>query len=155
MPRAIWKASIQFGPVSVPVKLYPAVKDVRRHSHLLHDREHPVVLWARGQLLVVMMLHFHEEMVDRDEIKPKQAKLQPAKVKAITAAMDDLKGKYDPAGYMDEQQRHILDFLRDKAEQQGTVLAAAPQEEQEQPAGEEGQDLVSALEESLARTRAK
>ncbi len=39
VPRAIWKASIQFGPVSVPVKLYPAVKDVRRRSHLLHDQD--------------------------------------------------------------------------------------------------------------------
>ncbi len=37
MPRAIWKAFIEFGPVSVPVKLYTAVKDVRPHSHLLHD----------------------------------------------------------------------------------------------------------------------
>jgi DNA end-binding protein Ku len=39
MARAIWKAFIQFGPVSVPVKLYTAVRDVRPHSHLLHDRD--------------------------------------------------------------------------------------------------------------------
>jgi len=39
MTRAIWKAFIQFGPVSVPVKLYTAVRDVRPHSHLLHDRD--------------------------------------------------------------------------------------------------------------------
>ncbi len=37
MTRAIWKGFIQFGPVSVPVKLYTAVKDVHPHSHLLHD----------------------------------------------------------------------------------------------------------------------
>jgi DNA end-binding protein Ku len=39
MPRAIWKAFIQFESVNVPVKLYPAVKDVRPRSHLLHDRD--------------------------------------------------------------------------------------------------------------------
>lgn len=39
MPRAIWKAFIEFGPVSVPVKLYTAVKDVHPHSHLLHDHD--------------------------------------------------------------------------------------------------------------------
>jgi DNA end-binding protein Ku len=35
--RAMWKGSIRFGPVDVPVKLYPAVMDIRVHSHLLHD----------------------------------------------------------------------------------------------------------------------
>ena len=39
MARAIWKASIRFGPVSVPVKLYSAEKDVRQHTHLLHDED--------------------------------------------------------------------------------------------------------------------
>ena len=39
MPRAIWKAFVEFGPVSVPVKLYTAVKDVHPHSHLLHDHD--------------------------------------------------------------------------------------------------------------------
>jgi DNA end-binding protein Ku len=37
--RAIWKATIRFGPASVPVKLYPAVKDTRVHSHLIHDTD--------------------------------------------------------------------------------------------------------------------
>lgn len=37
MPRAIWKALIEFRPLSVPVKLYPPVEDVRAHLHLLRD----------------------------------------------------------------------------------------------------------------------
>jgi DNA end-binding protein Ku len=39
MSRAVWKASVRFGPVGVPVKLYPAVVDTRVHSHLLHDTD--------------------------------------------------------------------------------------------------------------------
>ncbi len=39
MARAIWKGTIRFGPVSVPVKLYTAVKDTRVHSHLIHDTD--------------------------------------------------------------------------------------------------------------------
>lgn len=39
MARAIWKAAIRFGPVSVPVKLYTAVKDTRVHAHLLHETD--------------------------------------------------------------------------------------------------------------------
>lgn len=39
MPRAIWKGSIHFGPVDVPVKLYSAVGDIAIHSRLLHDQD--------------------------------------------------------------------------------------------------------------------
>ena len=61
MTRAIWKAFIQFGPVSVPVKLYTAVKDGRPHSHLLHDDDRPYYVVPREggersyQLLVEVM----------------------------------------------------------------------------------------------------
>lgn len=37
--RAIWKAVVRFGPVGVPVKLYSVEKDVRLHTHLLHDED--------------------------------------------------------------------------------------------------------------------
>ncbi|MCE5186222.1 MAG: Ku protein [Planctomycetaceae bacterium] len=39
MARAIWKGTIQFGPVRVPVKLYTAVEDQRARARLLHDKD--------------------------------------------------------------------------------------------------------------------
>jgi len=60
MPRAIWKAFVEFGPVSVPVKLYTAVKDVRPHSHLLHDAD-------RQRLQQKMVCSEEETTVERDE----------------------------------------------------------------------------------------
>lgn len=121
---------------------------------VLHDREHFVALWAHHDVLGLMMLHFPEEMAATEEIRPKQAKPQAARVGAITAAIDDLRGDYDPARYVDERRERIVGYLREKAKQRGTVTVEAPAGE-ETPAGpEEGQDLVAALEESLARTRA-
>jgi DNA end-binding protein Ku len=38
-PRAIWKASIRFGAVSVPVRLYSAVQDRTVHFRLLHGTD--------------------------------------------------------------------------------------------------------------------
>jgi DNA end-binding protein Ku len=38
--RAIWKGSIHFGGVDVPVKLHTAVKEERIQFHLLHGRDH-------------------------------------------------------------------------------------------------------------------
>ncbi len=195
MTRAIWKAFIQFGPVSVPVKLYTAVKDVRPHSHLLHDddrpyyvvpreggersyqllvevmqethkaglakfvlhdREHLVALWAQNDVLSLMMLHFPEEVADTDEIRPKEARPQAARVGATTAAIQQLRGDYDPAKYVDEHRERVLGYLQEKAKQQGTVEVAAPEAAEEQAVEQEGgQDLVTTLEESLARARAR
>src|SRR6476661_5800455 len=40
MAHAIWSGSINFGLVSIPVKLYPAVRsDEGIHFHLLHDKD--------------------------------------------------------------------------------------------------------------------
>jgi DNA end-binding protein Ku len=37
--RAIWKASLKLGKLTVPVKLYSAVKDQSIHFHLLHNKD--------------------------------------------------------------------------------------------------------------------
>jgi DNA end-binding protein Ku len=61
--RAIWKAVLQFGPVQVPVKLYPAVKDTRTHAHLLHDTD-------RQRLQQRMVCPEDEEVVEpRETVK--------------------------------------------------------------------------------------
>ena len=39
MARAIWRGSISFGLVNVPVKLYPAVSRKTVHFHQLHDKD--------------------------------------------------------------------------------------------------------------------
>jgi len=123
---------------------------------VLHDREHLVALWAHNDVLSLMMLHFPEEVAEAGEIRPKQAKPQAARVGAIAAAIQQLRGDYDPARYVDEHRERVLGYLQEKAKQQGTVEVAAPQAAEEQAAGkEEGQDLVAALEESLARARAR
>lgn len=121
---------------------------------VLHDREHLVALWAQGDVLTVMLLHYQEQIADRDAIRPKGAEPQPAKVGAIAAVMRRLRGEYNPAHYLDQHRERVLGFLQEKARQQGTVTAPVPEKAEELPAQpEEGQDLVRALEESLARTR--
>lgn len=39
MARALWKAVLEYGPVSVPVKLYTAVRPRQVHFHMLHDQD--------------------------------------------------------------------------------------------------------------------
>jgi DNA end-binding protein Ku len=123
---------------------------------VFHDREHVVALWAQGDVLTLMLLHHHEQIADREAIRPKQARPQPAKVGALAAVMQRLRGEYNPAHYLDQHREQVLGFLQEKAKQQGTVAAPVSEEAGELPVEQEqGQDLVSALEESLARARTK
>ena len=47
MPRAIWKGSISFGLVSIPVELHPAVRDHRPKFRMLHARDKSPVRYER------------------------------------------------------------------------------------------------------------
>jgi len=47
MARAIWKGSLTFGLVNVPVELYPAVRETRPRFHLLHKTDSSRVEYQR------------------------------------------------------------------------------------------------------------
>ena len=47
MPRAMWKGSIAFGLVNIPVELYSAVRDHRPRFRLLHARDESPVQYER------------------------------------------------------------------------------------------------------------
>jgi DNA end-binding protein Ku len=47
MPRPIWKGALSFGLVSIPVELYPAVRDSRPHFRMLHATDRSPVRFER------------------------------------------------------------------------------------------------------------
>ncbi len=47
MSRAIWKGSISFGLVNIPVELHTAVRDNRPHFHLLHAKDRAPIKYQR------------------------------------------------------------------------------------------------------------
>lgn len=47
MPRAIWKGSISFGLVNIPVELHTAVREDRPHFHLLHAKDRSPIKYER------------------------------------------------------------------------------------------------------------
>jgi DNA end-binding protein Ku len=47
MPRAIWKGSVTFGLVNIPVELHTAVRDARPRFRLLHARDKSPVSYQR------------------------------------------------------------------------------------------------------------
>ncbi len=47
MPRAIWKGSISFGLVNIPVELHTAIRDNRPRFHLLHAKDRSPIKYQR------------------------------------------------------------------------------------------------------------
>ena len=47
MPRAIWKGSISFGLVTIPVELHTAVRDHRPKFRMLHAKDKSPVKFQR------------------------------------------------------------------------------------------------------------
>jgi DNA end-binding protein Ku len=47
MPRALWKGSLSFGLVNIPIELHTAVRDHRPHFRMLHARDKSPVRFER------------------------------------------------------------------------------------------------------------
>src|SRR5205814_6866121 len=47
MPRALWKGSITFGLVNIPIELHTAVRDHRPHFRMLHAKDKSPVRFER------------------------------------------------------------------------------------------------------------
>ena len=47
MPRSLWKGSLAFGLVNIPVELHTAVRDHRLHFRMLHATDKSPVKFTR------------------------------------------------------------------------------------------------------------
>lgn len=140
-------------------KAYRLLLDVLRETRkgglakfVLKSREHLVVVRAHSHILGLTMLRFPAEIKDPKEIIPSGLKSEPREVQALSESIRKLKTDYRPETFKDEHIEKVLSFLRKKAKQ-STVTVQKPTEEE--AIETESGDLVAALEESLAKTRAQ
>jgi DNA end-binding protein Ku len=61
LPRSMWKGSISFGLVNVPVRLYPAVKSKDIHFHMLHAKD-------KSRIEEQIFCSTEHKKISRDEI---------------------------------------------------------------------------------------
>ncbi len=120
---------------------------------VLRSREYLVIVRPYNRILGLMVLHFPQEIRDPQEILPENIKAEPQKVKIISDALKKLKTKYEPESYEDKNYNTILNFLENKAKEQGTVKIEEPAEEEISEM--ETEDLAAALEESLAKAKSR
>ncbi len=120
---------------------------------VFHEREHLVMVRANKDVIELVTLHYANQIRDKNQILPHQ-KAQAAQVKSITHQIEKAKGKYQPDKYIDDYKKQVLEYLEEKIKKGKTVTVQEEEEFQESEEQAQG-DLVSALEESLAKIKNK
>jgi DNA end-binding protein Ku len=86
MPRSIWKGTLAFGLVSVPVKLYTAVSDRSVRFHQLHAADHSRIVQKRYCAAEEREVPY-EEIVKGYEIAPgRHVVIEPEELAALEPA---------------------------------------------------------------------
>ena len=116
---------------------------------VLREREYLVAIKSSREALVLITLHYHDEILPADDITPKEAKVDPEAAGRIRKIIAQMMGDFSPEQYADERREKILALLQQQAKAKAPVEAP----EVEEQAGEGPADLVAALEESMRKVK--
>jgi DNA end-binding protein Ku len=113
---------------------------------VIRKKQHLAALRPWKGLILLETMYFADE-IRKPESVDAGGKLRPAEVEMARSLVDNLSDSFDPEKYDDTYRKELLDLLREKAE---TGEISAPAEEPEEA---EVVDLMSALRESVERTK--
>jgi DNA end-binding protein Ku len=115
---------------------------------VIKTRQHLAAVKADGPLLVLELMHFAEELIDRKEFKVPEKKPTAREVSMATALVDQMSEKWDPSRYTDDYASALLKLIHQKVESGGKEL---PGRASHRRAASNVIDLASVLQESLQR----
>ncbi len=141
-------------PYSLLVDTLAKTDKVGIAEFIMHAQEHLVALRAIDGVLCLLRLHFQETVEKGEDLAP-SVEAKDAETKKIRAAIEKMTMEFDPRQFHDEYQDQIAKMIERKKKKHQTVEVPQTEEAPEEAAtGEEGGDLIAALEESLARAKA-
>jgi DNA end-binding protein Ku len=114
----------------------------------LRTREYPALVREYQEALVLITLHYPDEVIDPATVDEISSVPEPGKKELVIAEriIDDLTGELDLVSYQDSYRERIEELIRRK--RQGQTFHV------ERPKTAEARELMSALEETLARLKA-
>lgn len=124
-------------------------KKVGIGKFVMHNKEYLAALRPLDRLVCLETMHFSDEVVSPDELGAPAIEGKPEKREREMAQqlISMMSGKFQPGKYHDEYREAVMELVKKKEE--GQEVVAQPE------TAEPGKviDLVSALEESLARAK--
>jgi len=109
---------------------------------VLAEREYLVAVKSTQGALILITLHYSEEVLSDEDIAPKAGRIEAAQNKRMGKTIRQMMADFDPGKYADKRREKVMDLLKQKMKEQPPVEAPAGEEED----GEGPGDLVVALE---------
>ena len=145
---------------------YVLLRDVLAESQkagiakvVIRTRQHLAAIKANGDLLVLELMHFADELVDPSSLAVPEAKaVGKRELEMAKTLVEQMTNKWDPERYTDEYTTALMKVIRRKVESGGKSLPGKP--ERHRPASNVI-DLASVLQQSLeesgrgSKTKAK
>lgn len=152
--RSYWlaPASEAQGPVRAYRLLVEAMASAGRAAlgeTVIHNREHPVLVRAHEDRLLLSTLIFATEIRDVSELEIPDIETDQQAVDVTVAVIEELSTDFEPSHYHDRHRARIKALIENK--RKGQPIEVMP----EPPAPSPTPDLIGALEESLAKIKAK
>ncbi|MEW6486673.1 MAG: Ku protein [Thermodesulfobacteriota bacterium] len=117
---------------------------------VLAEREYLVAVTSREGALLLVTLHYHDEVSPAGELAP-EGKTSKARKARIREDVEGLRADFDPGKYADRRREKILALLRRKAEEEAPVESPGVGEEEGEEAGPP--DLMAALEQAMREVK--
>ena len=140
------------GPVRAYRLLVAAMASTNRAAlgeTVIHNREHPVLVRAHEERLLLSTLLFASEIRSTEELEIPDVAVDERALQRMIAVIEELSTDFEPARYRDRHRERLRALIESK--QKGETIEVAPEPAAPAPTP----DLIGALEESLAQIRAK
>ena len=137
-------------------KSYRLLAEVMRRTNkaglakfVLGEREYLVAVKSTEGALVLITLHYREEILPDEDIFPKEEEIAAEEQSRIKGSINKMLADFNPGQYADARREKIVALLKQKAKEKAQVQAP----EVEKEAGEGPADLIAALEESMRNVK--
>jgi len=137
-------------------KSYRLLAEVMRRTNkaglakfVLGEREYLVAVKSSEGAIVLITLHYREEILPDEDISPKEEEIATDEQSRIKQSMKKMLADFNPGQYADARREKIVALLKQKVKEK--VMVQAPEVEKE--VGEGPADLIAALEESMRNVK--
>lgn len=120
---------------------------------VLREREYLVAVKSTGGVLVLITLHYENEIISDENIMPKEEIIDKAEKKRLVKMIKEMTNGFAPDKYVNDRQKKIKKLIDKKIKEMPPV--AAPVIEEEEGEGEGPPDLISILQESMRKVKEK
>ena len=143
-------------PLKGGEKAYGLLVEVMRRTNkaglakfVLGEREYLVAVKSTEGALVLITLHYSDEILPDEDISPKEEEIATEEQSRIKQSIKKMLADFNPGQYADARREKILALLKKKVKEK--VMVQAPEVEKE--VGEGPADLIAALEESMRKVK--